>query len=232
MQKTVYRVRTQEHIHNRIAGRTDIKPPTRINMEQARARLVEYFCANRNIRDISPGEADAWAIWLKDEDYADGTAGRTVKLARQIFKAAIRLRLLRENPFADVKAASEVNDERKFFITREVAAAVLDACPNAEWRLIFALSRFGSLRCPSEHQALEWSNVDWDRERFLVNLPKTGPPWVPLFPELRPYFDDCYELAQEAGAVHVISLGRDPSVNRHTGVNLRMQLLRIIARGG
>jgi hypothetical protein len=42
-----------------------------------------------------------------------------------------------------------VNEERN---------KVLEACPNAEWRLIFALSRFGGLRCPSEHLVLTWAD--------------------------------------------------------------------------
>jgi integrase len=46
------------------------------------------------------------------------------------------------------------------FVTREEAHAVMDACPDAEWRLLFALSRFGGLRCPSEHIALRWADVD------------------------------------------------------------------------
>ena len=33
-------------------------------------------------------------------------------------------------------------------MTRELAEKVLAACPDAEWRLIFALSRYAGLRCP------------------------------------------------------------------------------------
>jgi integrase len=66
---------------------------------------------------------------------------------------------------------------------------VIDACPDAEWRLIFALSRFGGLRCPSEHLALTWPDVDWERDRFRVDSSKTGLRWVPIFPELRPYLE-------------------------------------------
>ncbi len=29
-----------------------------------------------------------------------------------------------------------------------------------QWRLIFALSRYGGLRCPSEHLALRWGHID------------------------------------------------------------------------
>ena len=36
-----------------------------------------------------------------------------------------------------------------------------------------ALSRYGGLRCPSEHLALKWSDVDWDKSRIRVPSPKT-----------------------------------------------------------
>jgi integrase len=116
-------------------------------------------------------------------------------------------------------------------VTREVAREVLDACPDAEWRLLFALSRYGGLRCPSEHLNLTWPDVDWDRGRMRVHSPKTehleggGDRWVPIFPELRPYLEEAFDLAPE-GALYVINRHRD------TNKNLRTQLMRIIRRAG
>jgi hypothetical protein len=116
-------------------------------------------------------------------------------------------------------------------VTLDVAYRVLDACSDAEWRLLFALSRFGGMRCPSEHLGLKWTDVDWGKNRFLVHSPKTehhedgGDRWVPIFPELRPYLEEAFDLA-EPGAVYVITRHRD------TRVNLRTQLLRIIKKAG
>ena len=45
------------------------------------------------------------------------------------------------------------NRKRDYFLTREDAAKITDACPDHEGRLIFALSRYVGLRCPSEHLA-------------------------------------------------------------------------------
>jgi integrase len=79
--------------------------------------------------------------------------------------------------------------------------------------------------------ALTWVDVDWGRNRFHVHSPKTehhadaGERWVPIFPELRPFLEEAFELA-EPGVVHV--------VNRYRAANqnLRTQLMRIIARAG
>jgi integrase len=213
-----------------INRRSDVKPNTLRNLKAGKTHLVEFFGADKLLRDISPGDADAWLLWLR-ERYASGTAGRAVKRAKQFFRAAVRSRLIGSNPFEDVKAPSQANDARQFFVTRETAAKILDACPDAEWRLLFALSRFGGLRCPSEHLLLTWADVDWERGRFRATSPKTehhegkAERWVPIFPELRPYLEEAFELAPE-GAVHVINRYRDANQN------LRTQLHRIIRRAG
>jgi integrase len=211
-----------------IAGRTDVKPRTRICLGQCRNRLLEHFGADKPLTEITAGDAEDWEIWLKGQGYARTTLGRMVKMAKQYFRFAVKKKLITENPFDDVKPGSMVNEARKFFVTREMAVKVLEACPNAEWRLLFALSRFGGLRCPSEHFGLLWADVDWDRGRFLVKSPKTehheggADRWVPIFPELRPYLGDAWDPE----AVHVIGKSRDPEKN------LRTQMLRIIRKAG
>src|SRR5262245_48864053 len=213
-----------------IVGRTDVKPNTHRNLEAAKARLVEFFGADKPLAEITAGDADAWGIWLKAR-YANGTTGRTIKRAKQFFRAAVRNRIIPENPFADAKPPSQVNEARKFFVTLEAAYKVLDACPDAEWRLLFALSRFGGLRCPSEHFALTWADVDWERERFLVRSSKTehhegkAERWVPIFPELRPFLETAFEQAED-GAEFVFAGRRD------TSTNLRTRLMKIIRRAG
>ena len=207
-----------------ITGRTDVKPRTQINLDAARRRLVEYFGKERALADITAGDADAWVIWLKGR-YASGTVGRTVNRAKQFFRAAVRSEVIGKNPFADAKAPSQVNEARKAFVSLETAYKVLDACPDAEWRLLFALSRFGGLRCPSEHLVMTWADVDWERDRFRVDSPKTGVRWVPIFTELKPYLQEAWELAPE-GTVHVITRYRDANCN------LRTQLQRILRRAG
>ena len=80
--------------------------------------------------------------------------------------------------------------------------------------MLFALSRYGGLRCPSKHLALNWADVDWERSRITRETPKTehheggDPRVVPLFPELRPYLEECFEQA-EPGTEHVITRYRD-----------------------
>ncbi|MBM3995232.1 MAG: site-specific integrase [Planctomycetes bacterium] len=206
------------------------KPNTITSLKQARQRLVDHFGAELDLRSITPADAEQWAAALA-EKYAPATVGRTIKRARQFFKSALRDKIVSENPFVEVKASGQANKERQRFIDRETIQRVIDTAPNAEWRLIIALSRFGGLRCPSEHLALRWQDVDWARDRFLVRSSKTehhadgGERWVPIFPELRPYMAESFDRA-EPGAVHVIT------GYRSAHVNMRMQLARIIRKAG
>ena len=84
----------------------------------------------------------------------------------------MRRRLIAENPFAHMKGiAVRENRDRDYFLTRGDAAKVFEACPDAEWQLLFALSRYGGLRCPSEHLALTWAGNrlrSWENERAFA----------------------------------------------------------------
>jgi integrase len=214
-----------EFLNSFIANRKPTAAPNTItNLEQAKRRLVEHFGADRDMSSITHADAERWAAALA-EKYAPATAGRTIKRARQFFKAALRNKLVAENVFVDVKASGQANKDRQFHVGREVIFRVIDAASDAEWRLLIGLSRFGGLRCPSEHLALRWQDVDWGRNRFRVDSPKTGERWVPIFPELRPYLEECFELAEE-GAVHVVTRYRD------SNSNLRTMFTKIIRRAG
>jgi hypothetical protein len=87
-------------------------PNTITNLEQARRRLVEHFGAGRDMASITPADAEGWAAALA-EKYAPATASRTIKRARQFFKAALRNKLVAENVFCDVKASDQVNKDRR-----------------------------------------------------------------------------------------------------------------------
>jgi len=117
-----------------------------------------------------------------------------------------------------------------------VADKVLEACPDAQWKLLFALSRYGGLRCPSEHLALRWGDINWERGRMTVHSPKTehhegkGSRVVPIFPELLPYL----EAVRDEANPGIDCPNSSPVITRYRdgNANLRTQLLRIITRAG
>lgn len=92
-------------------------------------------------------------------------------------------------------------------------------------------ARWGGLRCPSEVLRLTWRDVDFGNSRFIVHASKTdhhadaGIRTVPMFPELRPLFQDCFDQAKE-GAVYCL--------DRYKGKwsNLGVHMARIIRHAG
>ncbi len=95
-----------------IAGRTDVAKRTTWNLEIVARRMKEHFGADLPLRDITAGDADGFVIWMKAEEYATATTARTVKRAKQFFQAAVRDKLLTENPFTGIKPGSMANESR------------------------------------------------------------------------------------------------------------------------
>jgi len=215
-----------------IQGRTDVKLRTVWKYETTKQYLLDFFGTDKPIRAITPGDADDWRLSLAEKrKHSENTLRKHTAIAKQFFHVAKRKRLIEENPFAGLKSAVQANPSRFYFVTRQETQQVLEACPDSQWRLLFALSRFGGLRCPSEHLGLRWGDVDWERGRLTVHSPKTAhhpggeSRTVPLFPELRPHLEAAFDEA-EPGTEHVITRYRD------SNQNLRTQLLRIIQRAG
>ena len=208
-----------------ITGRElDAKPNTITNLRQAERFLATYF-GDRALVDVTPGDADEYARWIRTQ-VGEQSARRHLGRAKQFFRAALRKRLVTENPFGDMKGLCvQANKAREFFVTREMAAKVVEACPNAQWRLLFVLARYCGLRTPSEPLALTWADVDWERSRLHVPGVKTAERFVPIFPEVLPHLEAVWNEA-EPGSTHVITRCRD------TKVNLRSHFERIVKRAG
>jgi site-specific recombinase XerD len=137
-----------------IKGRTVVKESTRIVYSHMQRCLVEFFepkGVTRSLESITPVDADRWRDWLSsDEELSRNTIARRCGIARQFFRAAVRGKLIAENPFHGMKGLDvKGNAERFYFVTPAETEKVRAACPDDEWKLIFALSRIGGLRCPS-----------------------------------------------------------------------------------
>ena len=213
-----------------IRRRSDVKPATRYTYQRARKKLIGYFGEARDLRTITAGDADDWRLHLLAEGLADNTVRKACSIAKQFARSAERKGLIDANPFTDLAGSVTANRSRDHFISRDDAAAVLDACPDIEWRVMFALARFGGLRTPSETLRLRWADVDWAGGRFTVTSPKTehhdgkGSRIVPLFPELLPHLREAFEAADD-GAEFVITRYR-------VGSNVGPHFARIVKRAG
>ena len=218
-------------IRNYIEHRPDVKKKTRLKWEDVERKMKVFF-RGVNIGDVTVQQAKNFRVHL-DTVYKlkENTIRRHIAIARQFFNAAIDAEVITKNPFRGQPVSLRINKARFFYVTPEMAQKVLDACPDAHWRLIFGLARFGGLRCPSEVLRLKWEDIDFEHDRFTVHATKTehhaneGIRTVPMFPELKPLFQDAFDEAKE-GTVYCLERYRGQWSN--VGTHMR----RIIKRAG
>ena len=223
----------------------DVKAGTLIMYGMTVRNLKDCFGVGKSLVSIHAGDADDFRRFLKKkEKLADATVNRRCQFAITLFRDAVRRKYITSNPFEGIGKGSTANPERQRFISHETIGKVIDACPNAEWKLLVALSRYGGLRVPSEPMLLRWQDVDTvDWKRMLVHSPKTehhqghATREVPIFPELRPYFEDVFELSADKKSLWVLpsfETLRQKAIKagdwRH--VNTRRMLVKYIERAG
>ena len=200
-------------------------PASKRKLENAREKLIEKFGSDRLLSSISRGDAASFLSFLtKELKLSENHARRTVGYAKEFFTAAVDYRVISEEPFRKLSARVKANASRKKYIDVETSRLILEACPDAEWRLRFAMMRWLGLRCPSELNELRWEDVDWSGNRIRIRDKKRGTFRTPaIFPEILPYLEDAFELASP-GAVYVL--------RRAANKNYREKFLKILDRAG
>jgi len=219
------------------------KPGTKTNHRTISNDLTGFFGEANDPRTITEDDALRFVEHLRERKLAAATVARRLTRVRSIFEHGLKRKYLLANPFAELKSASYLPPERKAYVSPEDARRLIEAA-NSTWRTIIALARFAGLRCPSEVLMLKWENVNFAMNRMTVSSPKTeGIPGkayrvMLIFPALRPYLEDAFELA-EAGEVYVVG-GKQgdayrkasQSANGWVNCNLRTSFEKIIRRAG
>ena len=219
------------------------KPATLVTLRRVSDDLVTVLGPATDLRAVSVERAEGFKQFYQVKALAPATTYRRLKMAKMLFNHAVKLKLLAENPFADVKGKNINPVERRHYVTEGDTRRLLDAA-NPTWRTVIALARFGGLRCPSEVLSLRWENVDFASGRMTVSSPKTehleGRAYriVPIFARLRPFLEDAHELAA-AGELFVVG-GTQGAAYRATAqkpggwvnTNLRSTFEKLIRRAG
>lgn len=224
--------------------RKTVKPQTMPRLEQARDSMVAFFTSGCALHSITDADAEDFQAWLRNEaphrrrrgefkGLAEATVGKRCKDAREFFKYAVQLRLIEHNPFTTIKCATP-GTRRHAYITQQDAQSVMAQLPDASWRLLFALARWGGLRVISEPRALRWEDVDWTpgHETLLVRSPKTEhldgheSRRIPLTTEVLEPMREVFDQAQEGEPLVL------PWLTSRSSASLRNPLMKAIARSG
>ena len=195
------------------------------NYRQTKAKMESYFGEDRDLRNVSAGDAENYRFWLlHDCNLSEATVAREIKRARQIFKQAMKHKIVAENPFLDVKSGSQVNEERTVYIYPEDVEKCIQAAPCADWRLIIALGRYAGLRLPSEViGSLRWDDILWDQNKMIIYSRKQKKHLdrkkriIPIFPEVREHLENLFHHpAKGAESEFIITRYTNPKQNLGT----------------
>lgn len=220
-----------------IQSRKDVKSGTTRIWNQTVAQLRMFF-GRRSLKELTKADGSAFLRYMRADKVNGGaglgqaSAGKYMGFTKQFLNEAVDSEIIPVNPFAKVKTPRKTNKSRQRFIDRATIDAVIEMAPDAEMRLIFALSRYGGLRTPSEPFALRWQDIDWKRQRIHVTSPKTEHHEghesrdIPLFPELLQPLLEVQELADD-GEEFVIAKRRQT-----TDANLRRRLAHVVRKAG
>ena len=221
-----------EFIESFIQRRINVVKESTILVDRlAQRSLVSFFGEKKTLLTITEGDAEDFRNFLLGNGLSEATTRKRCQIASKICKYAVRHKLIDADPFRSVPTNS-IATKHTAYISEADAYKVMAELPNCQWRLLFALSRWGGLRVGSEVRRLTWADIDWERSRFNVHSPKTehhhgrATRLVPLFHQLSGLLQERFEEAEE-GELHVL-----PMLKKCTDAALRQHLIRAIERAG
>jgi len=223
-----------------VAAHPNMKPATFVVWGQNAKGIRDCFGEDRALRSISRADAEGFRQYLLDAKLSDTTIHKRLQFTRQFFAYAVRMEWISKNPFYDVSHKSGDPRGRQSYITEAETEKLIAASPNWIWRSIIAMARYGGLRCPSEVLSLRIADLDFDAGSIRVISPKTeghgqGSRVVPMFPRLRPYLADAFDMAA-VGQVNVIPetlyLPASKGPRGWVNCNLRTTFEKIVRRAG
>lgn len=214
-----------------------VAPSTMKVLARTLDRAMRFFQPDELLASVTADRAIQFRQWLvpqrgkQNPVLAEATIRKTCGIMSELFAAALRERLVIENPFntAGIKKAVRPNRAREYFVSLDEAQRLLDACVGSEERLMVGLARFAGLRMPSEIRDLRWSDFDTAGRTLTIRSPKTahhkagGVRRVPVFPLL-------IRLLEE----HRVSAGDSeylmPTLRGYSALSVRMR--RVIRHSG
>ncbi len=190
---------------------------TKIKWKNTFKRLRTQFKDDFRIDKFTVEDAEQFRTKLETEGntrndgpLAAATVNKHCSIAKQLFELAVSAELISKNPFAKIETTNRVDRQRKEYVEAEKVERLIDVMPNWQDRLILALARFGGLRIPSEILQLRWEHIHFgngvdEPGYLLIENVKTKhhvnvEPYrrVPMFPELKPYIDDAWEMRSKS----------------------------------
>jgi len=113
-----------------LKDRDDLKPNSQLVYGHTRRTLIEFFRREKPLTGITEYDAEQWQRYLMRQGLSKATVRKRTANAKVFFRVAVKQKLIPSNPFQDLKSTSVGNDDRLYFLSRQDARKVLDACPG------------------------------------------------------------------------------------------------------
>jgi integrase len=149
-------------------------------------RFIGFFGANVKVSSITKEKAEKFADFCEDA-LSPCTIYRGLGTCRAIFDYAVSKGVIAVDPFSNIYRGQRTNEERMYYVERDVIAKVLSYCSDNYERLIVVLARYGGLRIPSEIRNIRYRDFA-DTIIKIHKDTKTGARDVPLFREIKDVF--------------------------------------------
>ena len=202
---------------------------------KAAEKHLNDFFGERAINSITVEDAESFRDWLGNktkkngDPFSENNIRSIISSAKMFFNAAKRRKWVPDNAFENEVSGTQENKERSVHVNRETAALILNACPDTQWKLMFALWRFAGLR-KMEIFGLRWEHVLWDECLMVVPSSKTAhhvgreERMVPIA-EILPYLERAFDEAEE---------GSQPVITRYdkSNSNLDKPFKQIVINAG
>ncbi len=167
--------------------------------KQSADMFIEFVGEGVSLAAITRDDAESWNDSLIASGISIASVRRHIRQLKACFNAAIRRDILLTNPFDRIESAS-IAAERGRIITDEEAERVLDELPSTDYKLMFALARFGGLRSPSESTIIEWEDIDFKLYKIRVYAQKTQRTkpirQTPILPQLMDLLEETAALTE------------------------------------
>jgi integrase len=131
----------------------ELRPGSQKAIKETFVKLIDTF-GSKNLADISTENLEEWLAAMP-------LAGRTKKRHRayalQIFNAALRKRLIKENPAKNLDGYRNISDEEVTFLSPEKLKELLSFADKETYPL-YALAAYAGVRW-AEIEKLNWENI-------------------------------------------------------------------------
>ena len=165
------------------AKKGNLSPDTIDAYQDTIKRLINYFGSHRNIKTISPQEAQAFINNLEYQNkkgiLADYSRLRHLKGSQVVFNYAINTDHLRSNPFARI-SINNLSKDDWYFINPKEFNALIDNTPNLRLKALYAIMYGCGLRFGEAFHLLWDKHIDFINRQIHIKNRKSNNGYPPF----------------------------------------------------